>query len=160
MGIKRKHQLCSLRVSVKSSSMNVHLLYHLHTCVKLWGPLWAYSCFHFKNQNGYLKSLFHVTRDMSKRVHLSCIFLPVVSFSPAIQMAFSYIVMQALSPTLNTCFSNLLRPLSTFANIVYRKKCWYPCPCVTILTCMQSYITSHHHWSQCPWWDIPQDPNA
>lgn len=34
----------------------------------MWGPLWSYSCFHFENQNGYLKTLFHGTRDMTKQV--------------------------------------------------------------------------------------------
>lgn len=45
-------------LGVKATSMNVHLLRHLHKCVQQWGPLWAYSCFHFENLNGVLKSLF------------------------------------------------------------------------------------------------------
>ena len=48
--------------------MNVHMLQHLPECVQLWGPLWAYSCFHFENLNGYIKTLFHGTRDMTKQV--------------------------------------------------------------------------------------------
>ncbi len=47
--------------------MNVHMLRHLPDCVEQWGPLWAYSCFHFENINGVLKKLFHGTRDMSKQ---------------------------------------------------------------------------------------------
>ena len=55
-------------LGVKATSMNVHLLQHLPECVRLWGPLWSYSCFHFENLNGYIKSLFHGTRDMTKQV--------------------------------------------------------------------------------------------
>lgn len=53
---------------IKCTSMNVHLLKHVPDCVKLWGPTWAYSCFHFENANGYLKYLFHGTKDMTKQV--------------------------------------------------------------------------------------------
>lgn len=50
--------------------MNVHMLQHLPECdVKRWGPLWAYTCFHFETMNGYLKFLFHGTKDMSKQVY-------------------------------------------------------------------------------------------
>lgn len=48
--------------------MNVHMMLHLPQCIKNWGPLWAYSTFHFENLNGYLKYLFHGTRDMTKQV--------------------------------------------------------------------------------------------
>ena len=57
-------------IGVKATSMNVHLLQHLPECVCLWGPLWAYSCFHFENLNGFIKSLFHGTRDMTKQVYI------------------------------------------------------------------------------------------
>ena len=35
----------------QNTTVNVHLLNHLPVCVKKWGPLWAYSCFHFENMN-------------------------------------------------------------------------------------------------------------
>lgn len=50
--------------------MNVHMLQHVSECVQMWGPLWAYSTFHFENANGYLKYLFHGTRDMTKQVYI------------------------------------------------------------------------------------------
>ena len=60
---------------VKSTSMNIHLLSHLPECVRQWGPLWAYTCFHFENMNGYLKLLFHGTRDMTKQVCVQVVYL-------------------------------------------------------------------------------------
>ena len=50
---------------VKGTPMNVHMMHHIS---EMWGPLWAYSTFQFENVNGYLKYLFHVTRDMTKQV--------------------------------------------------------------------------------------------
>ena len=71
--------LC-LHAGVKPTTMNVHLLMHLPDCVKSWGPLWAYSCFHFENLNGYLKFLFHGTRDMTKQVYtMLCSFFGITS---------------------------------------------------------------------------------
>ena len=43
-------------------SMNLHLLLHLPTIVKRFGPLWVTSCFSFENMNGILKSLIHGTK--------------------------------------------------------------------------------------------------
>lgn len=57
-----------IRVGIKATAMNVHMLQHLPNCVQYWGPLWVYSCFHFENMNGTLKSLFHGTRNMTKQV--------------------------------------------------------------------------------------------
>ena len=52
--------------------INVHLLIHICDCVKMWGPLWCYSCYTFETMNGHLKKLFHGTRDMTKQViHMS-----------------------------------------------------------------------------------------
>lgn len=106
--------------------MNVHLLQHLPDCVRLWGPLWAYWCFHFENLNGYLKSLFHGTRDMSKQVLLfpyHFISLPWWSILTVLfmQMAFSYIIMQGLPATLPQ-FSCCTNTVSTFADILYGKR--------------------------------------
>lgn len=83
--------------------MNVHMLQHLPNCVQYWGPLWVYSCFHFENMNGTLKSLFHGTRNMTK------------------QMAFSYVVMQGLPQTLPH-FQSSTNAVSMFANILYGRK--------------------------------------
>ena len=61
-----------LMLDIRATTMNVHLLSHLPDCVYQWGPLWAYSCFHFENMNGKLKNLFHGTKNMSKQVKLCC----------------------------------------------------------------------------------------
>ena len=37
---------------------------HLSSFVRMWGPLWVYSCFGFKNMNGHLKKMFHGTRQI------------------------------------------------------------------------------------------------
>lgn len=50
-------------------TMNIHLLCHLATCVRNWGPLWAYSCFPFEGMNFHLK-LFHGTRDKTQQVNM------------------------------------------------------------------------------------------
>lgn len=56
-----------------STTMNIHLLYHLVDCVGNWGPLWSYSCFVYETMNGHIKKLFHGSRDMTKQVlHLHC----------------------------------------------------------------------------------------
>ena len=66
-------------IGVKYTTMNIHLLQHLPECVKRWGPLWSYTCFHFETMNGYLKFLFHGTKDMSKQVHVYCLIYVIVS---------------------------------------------------------------------------------
>lgn len=58
-------------VGEHNAPMNVHLLIHICDCVKMWGPLWCYSCFTFETMNGHLKKLFHGTRDMTKQVILA-----------------------------------------------------------------------------------------
>ena len=50
-------------------TMNVHMLKHLPACVANWGPLWAYSCFHFESVNGHLKAHYHGTRAMNFQVY-------------------------------------------------------------------------------------------
>ena len=50
------------------ATMNVHLLSHITDCVRNWGPLWCYSCFSFESMNGFVKSFFHGTREMSQQV--------------------------------------------------------------------------------------------
>jgi hypothetical protein len=49
-------------------SYNVHLLTHLSTAVKRWGPLWANSCFLFEDANGKLLRYFHGTRGVSSQI--------------------------------------------------------------------------------------------
>jgi hypothetical protein len=126
--------------STKSTTMNIHMLKHLPECVRRWGPVWSYSCFHFENMNGYLKYLFHGTRDMSK------------------QMAFSYIVMQALPPTLGQ-FQHSTSTIATFASILYGQKKYaivrslvhvyiYTC---AYTSCSQSFETSYDVRGQCTW---------
>ena len=116
-----------LFTGVKATSMNVHLLHHLPQCVRLWGPIWAYSCFHFESLNGFLKSLFHGTKDMTKQVKSSLLYIYIsvpcihhVVCMP-IQMAFSYVELQALPPTQLT-FQTCTNSVSTLANILYGTK--------------------------------------
>ncbi|XP_033747169.1 uncharacterized protein LOC117332391 [Pecten maximus] len=39
--------------------MNVHNVKHYTTCVKMWGPLWAYSCFGYESCNGDILKSVH-----------------------------------------------------------------------------------------------------
>jgi hypothetical protein len=57
-----------LLVGENGCTMNVHSLKHLTTCVRNWGPLWAYSCFTFESFNGQLKARFHGTKSMNFQV--------------------------------------------------------------------------------------------
>ena len=47
----------------ESCKINIHYLMHLSSFVRMWGPLWVYSCFGFENMNGHLK-MFHGTRQI------------------------------------------------------------------------------------------------
>lgn len=47
---------------------NVHQLRHLVYFVRLFGPLWVYSCFGFENMNGCLTSMIHGTRHIAEQV--------------------------------------------------------------------------------------------
>lgn len=53
---------------------NVHNLLHLADCNQEIGPLSAYSCFHFENQNGALKSLVHGTQQVAKQKMVSFVY--------------------------------------------------------------------------------------
>ena len=50
------------------ATMNMHLVTHVGETVRSWGPLWCYSCFGFESMNGYIKTFFHGTRQMSAQV--------------------------------------------------------------------------------------------
>ena len=47
---------------------NSHLLLHLVECVRQLGPLWAFSCFHFENCNGFLLKLIHGTQSVQFQI--------------------------------------------------------------------------------------------
>jgi len=49
-------------------SPNVHMLLHLPDAVRNLGPLWAHSTFPSENMNGWLRELYHGTRDPQKQV--------------------------------------------------------------------------------------------
>ena len=49
-------------------SFNCHLLTHLATSVKQWGPLWATSAFVYEDANGKLLRMFHGTQHVSKQI--------------------------------------------------------------------------------------------
>ena len=48
----------------ESCKINFHYLLHLPNFVRMWGPLWVYSCFGFENMNGHLKKMFHGTSQI------------------------------------------------------------------------------------------------
>jgi len=52
----------------KAMTMNAHQLRHFVYFVRLYGPLWVYSCFGFENMNGCLTSLIHGTRHNAEQV--------------------------------------------------------------------------------------------
>ncbi|XP_077991120.1 uncharacterized protein LOC144445447 [Glandiceps talaboti] len=47
---------------------NVHSLLHLVEDVKLLGPLWTHSCFHFEDTNGFLMKLIHGTQNVQSQI--------------------------------------------------------------------------------------------
>ena len=51
-----------------SDTMKVHLLRHITSCVRDWGPLWAYSALQFEGMNHIIKKLFHSSKNTSKEV--------------------------------------------------------------------------------------------
>ena len=65
-----------------STTMNLHMLSHLHHSVLNWGPLWAYTCFGFESMNGQLKQMFHGSQDMTKQVYV----LDVCTYTLSINM--------------------------------------------------------------------------
>lgn len=47
---------------------NVHLILHLAKCVEDCGPLWAFSNFSFKSNNGYLSKHVKGTTDVEYQI--------------------------------------------------------------------------------------------
>ena len=62
------HSLIMLAIGPNSNTMKVHLLRHITSCVRDWGPLWAYSAFQFEGMNHNIKKLFHGSRNTSIEV--------------------------------------------------------------------------------------------
>jgi hypothetical protein len=60
--------LVGVLYGVQYTSFNVHLLTHISTAVKNWGPLWAHSNFIFENNNGMLLKLFNGTQAVPKQI--------------------------------------------------------------------------------------------
>ncbi|WAQ94315.1 hypothetical protein MAR_006786 [Mya arenaria] len=48
--------------------LNMHNLLHLTTCVRNWGPLWAWSCFSFESFNGQIKKTVHGTGNVCLQI--------------------------------------------------------------------------------------------
>ncbi|XP_033759633.1 uncharacterized protein LOC117341882 [Pecten maximus] len=55
-------------ISPGSQIMNVHLLRHLASTVKQFGPLYGFSCYGFESMNSYLKSMVHGTGHVNSQV--------------------------------------------------------------------------------------------
>lgn len=49
-------------------SLNMHNLTHTVDCVKMWGPLWAWSCFSFESFNGEIKRGIHGTGNVCRQI--------------------------------------------------------------------------------------------
>ncbi|XP_070551310.1 uncharacterized protein [Ptychodera flava] len=49
-------------------SHNIHTLLHLVDDVKVLGPLWTHSCFHFEDKNGFLLKLIHGTQKVELQI--------------------------------------------------------------------------------------------
>jgi len=49
-------------------SLNVHNLTHLVHFVKMWGPLWCWSCFPFESFNGEIKKNIHGTGNVCRQI--------------------------------------------------------------------------------------------
>ncbi|XP_048246530.1 uncharacterized protein LOC124135241 [Haliotis rufescens] len=61
--------LCFLfNLGIAKQSMNIHMLTHLPHFVRLFGPLWNFSCFGFESMNAHLKSMIHGTRHINHQI--------------------------------------------------------------------------------------------
>lgn len=57
-------------IGENSQTHNHHLLRHLTYFVRLFGPLWVYSCFGFEALNGFLNTMIHGTQHISNQVNV------------------------------------------------------------------------------------------
>ena len=55
----------------KCCTLNAHLLTHLTSYVRRWGPLWTHSLFGFESMNGHLTSMIHSTRKVGEQLSFS-----------------------------------------------------------------------------------------
>ena len=53
---------------LRYQTANIHLLVHLVDDVRLLGPLWTHSCFHFEDKNGFLQKTFHGTQNIQFQI--------------------------------------------------------------------------------------------
>lgn len=54
-----------------SCTLNAHLLTHLTTYVRCWGPLWSYSLFGFESLNGHLTDMIHSKYKVAEQLSFS-----------------------------------------------------------------------------------------
>ncbi|KAF7994268.1 hypothetical protein HCN44_003358 [Aphidius gifuensis] len=57
-----------LKYGLRYCSVNIHVLLHLSHCVRLIGPLWAYSCYNYEDLNGQFLRLVHGTRHIESQI--------------------------------------------------------------------------------------------
>lgn len=69
--LKDYYKLLPELYGINSCTLNAHLLTHLSTFVRLWGPLWMYSLFPFENMNGYLVSMIHSKYKVAEQLSFS-----------------------------------------------------------------------------------------
>ncbi|CAG7831085.1 unnamed protein product [Allacma fusca] len=56
---------------LKCCTFNLHILLHAASCVKKWGPLWAYSAFQYENFNGILSRMFRSSQKVITQIRSS-----------------------------------------------------------------------------------------
>ncbi|XP_026830127.1 uncharacterized protein LOC113563129 [Ooceraea biroi] len=53
---------------IQFCSINLHQLLHLSDCIRILGPLWAYTCYEYENLNGQLLKLIHGTCHIDTQI--------------------------------------------------------------------------------------------
>jgi hypothetical protein len=69
--LKSFYENCSDLYGEASCGLNVHNLQHYVSCVRTWGPLWAWSCFGFESCNGEILRSVHGTGNVCSQIFWS-----------------------------------------------------------------------------------------
>ena len=98
-------------------SFNTHLLLHLSTTVRNWGPLWAHSAFVFEDRNGFLLTLFKGTNNVALQICRSFISLEMLK---QIQFQGKFDVCEDVSNILQQifCSSSRIRHIKKSINLL------------------------------------------
>jgi hypothetical protein len=69
--LKAFYENCSILYGDEFCGLNVHNLKHYVPCVRMWGPLWAWSCFGFESLNGEILRSVHGTGNVCSQIFWS-----------------------------------------------------------------------------------------